>query len=207
MTLRKWFFLFWSTMALGAVVCIVAGAIMLLTDQEFGFLGMEATGFNVLMMGISGLMIGAFSQMGFFAYLTLNYIALSVFRRKYLWNALQGYTTLFAVFGLGYVLYEERTNDWFFWVLPLILFAASLAVSWLKVKQTNNSAFIPTMFLLFVVTFVEAWPALQGATNVAAIVFMMIPLFVCNAYQNIMMHRLLGAKEADSAVATAKSAG
>lgn len=180
---------------------------MLLTDQEFGFLGMEATGFNVLMMGISGLMIGAFSQMGFFAYLTLNYIALSVFRRKYLWNALQGYTTLFAVFGLGYVLYEERTNDWFFWVLPLILFAAALAVSWLKVKQTNKSAFIPTMFLLFVVTFVEAWPALQGATNVAAIVFMMIPLFVCNAYQNIMMHRLLGAKEADPAVAPAKSAG
>lgn len=193
-------------MALGAAVCIVSGGIMLLTDQEFGFLGMEATGFNVLMMGISGLMIGAFSQMGFFAYLTLNYIALSVFRRKYLWNALQGYTTLFAVFGLGYVLYEERTNNWFFWVLPLILFAASLLVSWGKIKQTNQSAFIPTMFLMFVVTFVEAWPALQGATNVAAIIFMMIPLFVCNAYQNIMMHRLVGGKEADPAVIPAKSA-
>lgn len=206
MTLRKWFFLFWSTMAIGAVVCIISGGIMLLTDQEFGFLGMEATGFNILMMGISGLMIGAFSQMGFFAYLTLNYIALSVFRRKYLWHALQGYTTLFAVFGLGYVLFEERTNNWFFWVLPLILFVASLLVSWSKIKQTNQSAFIPTMFLMFVVTFVEAWPALQGATNVAAIIFMMIPLFVCNAYQNIMMHRLLGSKEADPAVVPAKSA-
>jgi KinB signaling pathway activation protein len=205
-TLRKWFFLFWSTMAIGAVVCIISGGIMLLTDQEFGFLGMEATGFNILMMGISGLMIGAFSQMGFFAYLTLNYIALSVFRRKYLWHALQGYTTLFAVFGLGYVLFEERTNNWFFWVLPLILFVASLLVSWSKIKQTNQSAFIPTMFLMFVVTFVEAWPALQGATNVAAIIFMMIPLFVCNAYQNIMMHRLLGSKEADPAVVPAKPA-
>jgi KinB signaling pathway activation protein len=193
-------------MAIGAVVCIISGGIMLLTDQEFGFLGMEATGFNILMMGISGLMIGAFSQMGFFAYLTLNYIALSVFRRKYLWHALQGYTTLFAVFGLGYVLFEERTNNWFFWVLPLILFVASLLVSWSKIKQTNQSAFIPTMFLMFVVTFVEAWPALQGATNVAAIIFMMIPLFVCNAYQNIMMHRLLGSKEADPAVVPAKSA-
>ncbi|QNK60491.1 KinB-signaling pathway activation protein [Paenibacillus sp. PAMC21692] len=193
-------------MAIGAVVCIISGGIMLLTDQEFGFLGMEATGFNILMMGISGLMIGAFSQMGFFAYLTLNYIALSVFRRKYLWHALQGYTTLFAVFGLGYVLFEERTNNWFFWVLPLILFVASLLVSWSKIKQTNQSAFIPTMFLMFVVTFVEAWPALQGATNVAAIIFMMIPLFVCNAYQNIMMHRLLGSKEADPAVVPAKPA-
>ncbi|MFD0590822.1 KinB-signaling pathway activation protein [Paenibacillus sp. GCM10027627] len=207
MNLRKWFFLFWSTMAIGALVCVLCGLVMLLTDQEFGFLGMEATGFNAMTMAISGLMIGAFSQMGFFAYLTLNYIALSVFRKKYLWNALQGYTTLFAVFGLGYVLYEEKTNNWFFWVLPLILLVASLLVTWLKVKQTNKTAFIPTMFLMFVVTFVEAWPALQGDTNVAAIVFMMVPLFVCNAYQNMMMHRLLKRETAGSAAVTAKSAG
>lgn len=207
MNLRKWFFLFWSTMAVGALVCVLSGSIMLLTDQDFGFLGLEATGFNAFMMAISGLMIGAFSQMGFFAYLTLNYIALSVFRKKYLWNALQGYTTLFAVFGLGYVLFEERTNNWFFWALPILLLAASLLISWLKVKQTNKSAFIPTMFLMYVVTFIEAWPALQGETNIAAIVFMMIPLFICNAYQNMMMHRLLKKENADSAVVPAKSAG
>lgn len=207
MNIKKWFFLFWSTMAIGALVCVVVGSIMLLTNQEFGFLGIEATGFNALMMGISGLMIGAFSQMGFFAYLTLNYIALSVFRKKYLWNALQGYTTLFAVFGLGYVLYEDRANNWFFWLLPLIVLALSLLVSWLKVKQTNKTAFIPTMFLMFAVTFIEAWPALQGETNVAAIVFMMSPLFVCNAYQNMMMHRLLKKDTANSTIAPVKSAG
>jgi KinB signaling pathway activation protein len=194
-------------MLVGALVCVVAGSIMLLTDQEFGFLGFEATGFNALMMGISGLMIGAFSQMGFFAYLTLNYIALSVFRKKYLWNTLQGYITVVAVFGLGYVLYEDRTNNWFFWVLPLIVLIASLATSWLKVKQTNKSAFVPTMFLMFVITFIEAWPALQGETNIAAIVFMMSPLFICNAYQNMMMHRLLKKEITDSAAVPAKSAG
>lgn len=193
-------------MAAGALVCVLCGSIMLLTNQNFGFLGIEATGFNAFMMAISGLMIGAFSQMGFFAYLTLNYIALSVFRKKYLWNTLQGYTTLFAVFGLGFVLYEERTNNWFFWLLPAVLLALSLFMSWVKVKQTNGSAFIPTMFLLFVVTFIEAWPALQGETNVAAIVFMMIPLFVCNAYQNMMMHRLLKKETTGSAAVTAKPA-
>ncbi|WP_240941891.1 KinB-signaling pathway activation protein [Paenibacillus sp. HB172176] len=206
MTLRKWFFLFWSTMAVGAISCIIAGIIMMLSDQEFGFMGMEATGFNASMMAISGLMIGAFSQMGFFAYLTLNYIALSVFRKKYLWNALQGYTTAFCVFGLGYVLYEDRTNNWFFWALPLILIAASLIAAWYKVKQTNKSAFVPTVFLMYVVTFIEAWPALQGETNIAAIIFMVTPLFLCNAYQNMMMHRLLKKTEADSAVGAAKSA-
>lgn len=208
MNLKKWFFLFWSTMAIGALVCVVCGSIMLLTNQEFGFLGFEATGFNAFMMAISGLMIGAFSQMGFFAYLTLNYIALSVFRKKYLWNALQGYTTLFAVFALGYVLYEQRANNWFFWTLPLVLLAASAVMTWFKIKQTNKTAMVPTMFLLFVVTFVEAWPALQGETNISAVVFMMIPLFVCNAYQNMMMHRLLNANKADSAaVAATKPAG
>ncbi|WP_337103264.1 KinB-signaling pathway activation protein [Paenibacillus sp. YIM B09110] len=204
MNLRKWFFLFWSCMAVGALACVISGSIMSWTDQDFGFMGLEATGFNALMMAIVGLMIGAFSQMGFFAYLTLNYIALSVFRKKYLWNALQGYTTAFAAFGLGYVLFEQRTNNWFFWVLPLILLILSVAVSWYKVKQTNKTAFVPTMFLMFVITFIEAWPALQGETNVSAIVFMMIPLFVCNAYQNMMMHRLVGSKATDTAASAAK---
>ncbi|MDQ0116459.1 KinB-signaling pathway activation protein [Paenibacillus harenae] len=204
MNLKKWFFLFWSCMAVGAVACVISGSIMSWTDQDFGFMGLEATGFNALMMAIVGLMIGAFSQMGFFAYLTLNYIALSVFRKKYLWNALQGYTTVFAAIGLGYVLFEQRTNNWFFWVLPLILVILSVAVSWYKVKQTNKTAFVPTMFLMFVITFIEAWPALQGETNVSAIVFMMIPLFVCNAYQIMMMHRLVKNEATDSAASAAK---
>src|SRR5690606_11045431 len=125
----------------------------------------------------------------------------------YLWNTLQGYTTAFAVFILGYILYVDRTNNWFFWVLPLILLLGSLVVSWLKVKQTNASAFIPTMFLMFAITFIEGWPALQGETNIAAIVFMLVPLFACNAYQNMMMHRLLKKEPANSTAGAAKSAG
>lgn len=191
-------------MAVGAVVTIVSGSIMQWTDQSFGFMGLEAAGFNAFMMAMVGLLIGAFSQMGFFAYLTLNYIALSIFRKSYLWNALQGYTTLFAVFGLGYMLYEQRTNNWFFWVLPLVLLVCSLAVAYVKIKQTKPSAFVPTTFLMFFVTFVEAWPALQGETNISAIVFMIIPLFVCNAYQILMLHRLLHKNTTTDSATSAK---
>ncbi|UVI29780.1 KinB-signaling pathway activation protein [Paenibacillus spongiae] len=194
MNLRKWFFLFWSTAAVGAVVTIIIGTIMQWTDASFGFMGLEAAGFNALMMALVGLMFGVFSQMGFFAYLTLNYIALSVLRKKYLWNALQAYTTLFAIGGMGYILYQNREafqNNWLFWVLPLALAAASWMVSYFKVKQTNNGAFIPTLFLLFVVTMLEAWPTLSGESNPTAIVFMMVPLFACNAYQIMWLHRLL----------------
>jgi KinB signaling pathway activation protein len=146
--LKKWFFLFWSSMAVGAVVCVLTGAVMQWIDPEFGFLGFKAVGFNAMMMAMVGLMIGAFSQMGFFSYLTLNYIALSVFGKKYLWNALQGYTTVFAAAGLGYVLYEKKLNGWFFWVLPVALLLVSALVTRMKVAQTNKSALVPTMFLI-----------------------------------------------------------
>jgi len=42
MTLRKWFFLFWSCMAIGGAVAIAAGLIMQWTDPSFGFLGIGA---------------------------------------------------------------------------------------------------------------------------------------------------------------------
>lgn len=189
--IRKWFFLFWSTMAIGGVVSAIVGTVMQWADPSFGFLGMKATGFNVLMMMLVGLLFGAFSQMGFFAYMTLNYIALSVLRKSYLWNALQAYSSLFMLGGIGYMLYDERDtqNGWIFWVLPLGILLASWAVAAAKVKQTNKSAFIPTMFLLIVVTLLEAWQSLQS--NVTAMTFMVIPMFVCNAYQIMLLHRLL----------------
>ncbi|CAM4254563.1 KinB-signaling pathway activation protein [Paenibacillus alkaliterrae] len=204
MNLKKWFFLFWSSMAVGAIVCVVTGAVMQWADPEFGFLGFKAVGFNALMMAMVGLMIGAFSQMGFFAYMTLNYIALSVFGKKYLWNALQGYTTVFAAVGLGYILYEKALNNWFFWVLPLCLLIVSGLVARFKVQQTNKTALVPTMFLMVVVTFIEAWPAIKGDTNVSAIIFMIVPLFACNAYQIMMMHRLLKKETTGSSAIAAK---
>lgn len=185
-------------MGLGAAVCMIVGLIMILTDQELGFLSLDETGVNLLMMFLAGIMIGAFSQMGFFAYLTLNYIALSVFRQKYLWNALQGYTTLFGTGLLGYVLYLERTNNWFFWVMPAVLLVMALIGGWIKVKQTKRAAFIPTIFLLFVVTAIEAYPAIQGETNMLAVIFMTLPLYACNFYQNYLMTKLTKKETAES---------
>lgn len=201
MNLKKWFFLFWSCMAVGAVVTAVTGSIMQWTDQDFGFMGLEAAGFNAAMMALVGTMIGAFSQMGFFAYLTLNYIALSILRKKYLWNALQAYTSLFALLGLGYMLYENRAsfNNWLFWALPIVLGAIALVVANIKVRQTNGTAFVPTLFLMVVVTFIEAWPALGAENNTSAVIFMFSPLIACNAYQILMLHRLVKPSEEQKA--------
>jgi KinB signaling pathway activation protein len=194
MNLRKLFFLFWSSMALGAVTCTVLGLALQFTDQSYGFLKAEETGYNALMMAISGLMIGVFAMMGFFAYLTVNYIALSIFRQKYVWTLLQGYTSIFATFALGYMLYgdRERLSNWLYWVLPIALAIGSVLVAYFKAKQTNRSAFVPTIFLMFVVTVLEAWPSINGETNAVSVIFMITPLFICNAYQIMWLHRLVG---------------
>jgi KinB signaling pathway activation protein len=201
MTLRKWFFLFWSCMAVGGAVAVAAGLIMQWTDPSFGFLGIEASGFNAGMMLLSGVMIGAFSQMGFFAYLTLNYIALSVFRKAYLWNALQAYTTVFMVILFGYILYEQRAQlgNVLFWLLPILLASGAWGVGVIKVKKTNRSAFIPTLFLMVAVTVLEAWPSLNTEGGASAVIFMMLPLFACNTYQIMMLHRLVKPTETESA--------
>jgi KinB signaling pathway activation protein len=194
MNLRKLFFLFWSSMALGAVTCTVLGLALQFTDQSYGFLKAEETGYNALMMAISGLMIGVFAMMGFFAYLTVNYIALSIFRQKYVWTLLQGYTSIFATFALGYMLYGDRArlSNWLYWVLPIALAIGSVLVAYFKAKQTNRSAFVPTIFLMFVVTVLEAWPSINGETNAVSVIFMITPLFICNAYQIMWLHRLVG---------------
>ena len=196
-------------MAVGGVTTTIVGSIMQWTDQSFGFMGLQAAGFNALMMALVGLLFGAFSQMGFFAYLTLNYIALSVFRKSYLWNALQAYTTIFLLGGIGYLLYQdrERLNNWVFWALPLGLALGAWLVAYLKVKQTNNNAFIPTLFLQVVVTVLESWPSLQGEeANATAIVFMVIPMFICNAYQIMWLHRLVRKPQTTGSASNAKPA-
>lgn len=201
MNLRKLFFLFWGSMAVGAVTCLVLGLALQFTDQSYGFLKAEETGYNALMMALSGLMIGVFAMMGFFAYLTVNYIALSIVRQKFVWVTLQGYTSLFAVFALGYMLYgeQERLSNWLYWVLPLALLIGSLVVARIKMSQTNRSAFIPTVFLMFVVTVLEAWPSINGDTNAVSVIFMVTPLFACNAFQILWLHKLVGTTDKQEA--------
>ncbi|SDS53226.1 KinB signaling pathway activation protein [Paenibacillaceae bacterium GAS479] len=212
MTIRKWFFLFWTTMAIGAALTLITGFAMQWMDQTIQAYGWSGAGFNAFNMVLVGLLIGAFSQMGFFAYLTLNYIALSVFRKAYLWSTLQAYTTVFVLGFLGYILYQSRdqTGMVLFWLLPILLAAAAWATGYMKTRMTNNRAFIPTLFLMIVVTAIEAWPSFQGEEGVisaSAIWFMMIPLIVCNAYQILILHRITATTDKEAVPATgAKSA-
>lgn len=205
MNLRKWMTLFGTTILMGGAASLVTGVVMLLCDSSFHVV---KTGgdwlFNVIMMALAGLTFGAFAHMGFFAYLMLNYIARSIFKRPYLWVALQGFIALFVLIEIAYWTYDSDFPAYTFWLVPIVLAAVSAAVARWKVKETTAGAWIPTLFYLIAVTTIEAMPGFQSG-KITSLVFSLIPLFVCNSYQILRLHRILVKPKAAPVAASANS--
>jgi KinB signaling pathway activation protein len=193
-TLRKWSFLFYTTLLIGALGAVISGTIIGQEKMDGGFANF---GMGLIGSLIAGLMFSVISQMGFFAYLTLNYLALSVLRRKSLWLGIQ--VILIVLVFVDFVILrhdifaKEEPVLGFVW-LPLGLLAYAAVVAYFKVKATNASAWIPTMFFMFVVTILEWVPALQE-NNVKSMIMMIVPLLLCNTWQIMQLHRILQKKE------------
>lgn len=205
LSLRKWMKLFGATILIGGVVSLVLGVIMVMLDT-FEIPKADDWLFNLTQMLLSGFTLGAFAHMGFFAYLTLNYIARSIFKRPYLWVAAQGFVTVFVLVELAVNLHGSGFPGYAFWMVPLVLVAASTLVAWVKVKETSSASWIPALFFMIVVTVLEAIPAFREQT-IPSLVYMVLPLFLCNAYQLMMLHRLLGDPLAKPAAPEASQPG
>ncbi|WNR44246.1 KinB-signaling pathway activation protein [Paenibacillus roseipurpureus] len=197
MTLRKWFHFFWTTLLIGMIVSTGIGLILQFSDKEFSVMGLSAVGFNLINMILGGATISVLSQMGFFAYLIVRFIAMGLIRSKWVWDVLQVAIVVIVVFDLVYL---RKTNSESsdsllgYVILPIIVLLISLAVSYWKVKLTNKNAFIPTLFFMSAVTVLEAVPALK-LDNPASSLFMLAPLFVCNAWQILTLHKILENKK------------
>lgn len=195
-TLRKWFHLFWTTLLLGMVVSTGIGLILQFSDKEFSVMGLSAVGFNVLIL-LFGSAISVLSQMGFFAYLIVRFIMMGIIRSKTVWDLLQLALVIFALFELIFlrVTYFEGSGTILSYsVLPAIILILSLAVAYWKVKLTNRKAFIPTLFFMIVASVLEAVPALR-LDDVTWSLFMLAPLFACNAWQILILHKILDKKK------------
>ncbi|SDE57425.1 KinB signaling pathway activation protein [Paenibacillus sp. UNCCL117] len=192
MTLRKWFYLFWTTLVIGAVIGTLTGVIMQVTDPEAVRSG-KAIGFNLVTSLLGGATISVLSQMGFFAYLIVRYIFMGMIPKKWVWDYLQIIVIVIVLFDLIYLRYtgaEGTPNFLPYIVLPLCIVIAGLAVAWLKVKWTNKSAWIPTLFFMIAVTAIEALPSLR-LDKAASTIFMMVPLLACNAWQILILQKVL----------------
>lgn len=199
-TLRKWFYWFWTTLLLGMAAGGAAGLIILAAFPEFSLLENMRPGFNALnlvFLLVGGALISIFSQMGFFAYLIMRYLMLGIFRSNRLWEWVQIF--LIIVIGVDAVTLRWMTfggveSRIYTVLLPLAVFAVSLAVSYVKVKQTNGRAFIPTLFFVFAVSILEAVPALR-VSSIPSQLLMLSGLLACNAWQILLLHKLAPKKE------------
>lgn len=192
---RNWVFLFITTLLIGIGCAIVAGLI-----SQFPETG-GVKEFLIYILGLVGFgaLFSVFSQMGFFAYLTVHRFGLGIFRSQSLWNGVQIVLIIVVLFDLFYLRYtafhKAGQSLASYSLIPIGVFALGLLVAYMKQKQTNKGAFVPTLFFMIVVTTMEWVPVLK--TNAPSAMWMAFAsLGVCNLYQILMLHRLIQPKSA-----------
>ena len=194
---RKWVQLFFTTLFLGGISTIFIGFI-LGWDKYVKFFqnfdGREILAVSFWLMGV-GFIFSVISQMGFFAYLTVHRFGLGMFRSSSLWNAVQLFFIAFVLFDFVYLRSVLIANGDVSLgnniLVAGVLFIFGAIVAYIKSKETNKKAFVPALFFMVVVTILEWVPALR-VNDTDWLYLMVIPLLLCNAYQLLILHRLIG---------------
>ncbi|WP_133582090.1 KinB-signaling pathway activation protein [Aureibacillus halotolerans] len=204
MNSRKWVYLFLTTLAIGMVTTVITG--FLVDWENYKELFAQGNIGEILVVGLWLIGVGAIfsliSQMGFFAYLFIHRFGLGLFRSVSLWNGVQVVVIAFALFDFVYLRYQifaDGEGPLFPYVWPALLLAVlSLFVAGIKAYDTSSKqAFTPALFLMVVVTMVEWFPALRE--NQTDWLFLMVfPLFLCNAWQLLILHRLVTPQKANT---------
>ncbi|MBO8172803.1 MAG: KinB-signaling pathway activation protein [Bacillaceae bacterium] len=205
MTLKKWLYLFLTTLSIGGAAAVITGFFMqwdVLTEHGAGnFVAGLIANFWI------GLMYSAVSQMGFFAYLTVNMFASGLFRKKETWQLIQVGIIMFVFFDtvyLRYAFFGEGESWVSFLGWPSLLLAVAVVAAYFKARATSPDAFIPAMFFVFVGTLIEWVPALRE-NNINSMIFMLVPLLSCNIWQLMQLHKLIGNKASQPKAGIQKS--
>lgn len=192
MNTQKLVRMFFTTLFLGGLAALLTS--FFVTSSLYGDAisrsdWMDVFGLLVFYAGL-GFVFAVISQTGFFAYLFINRFGLGLF--KALWPFAQVLLILLALFNIVYLPYKAEGNTIPLYALLLVaagILAIGLIIARIKMNETNVTAFIPTLFLMVVMTIVEWIPGLQTeGTDYAWL--MIVTLLVCNAYQILVLHRL-----------------
>ncbi|WP_147512538.1 KinB-signaling pathway activation protein [Bacillales bacterium] len=186
MKTRGFLKLFWMTLLIGTLAGFVFNLV-----AEPGYVRNQSISGYVTALAYSSTWT-AISLMGFFSYLILHRVGLDIFRGAKLWDRVQIVLIAFALFdGIylrGLAFGFEKTNLYIVEMLVLLLIAFFVART--KARETNFTAFVPTLFLMTVITLIEWVPALQATQDKRMLWAALATLLVCNAYQILMLHRL-----------------
>ncbi|WP_048601026.1 KinB-signaling pathway activation protein [Rubeoparvulum massiliense] len=200
MTLRKWFSFYLSTLLVGALASFVTGALLLWRDTNVFQTGGVDLAYGLFTFTYMGLIYATLSHMGFFAYLTVHYFAIGLFRSIKLLAGVQVVIILFTIFDLIYfrmTIFSFSFEETLPLVIALLFFG--LIIAYLKTRETNMANFFSTLFVMVVITAVELVPAMQIAPTqqgvvTQSVVAMLIPLLATNAWQVMRLHRILPRK-------------
>ncbi|WP_410515266.1 KinB-signaling pathway activation protein [Paenibacillus sp. BR2-3] len=191
MSIRKWFYLFWTTLLIGAGGAVLAGLALQVANGRIEFKSVADFFIYPLILFGYGLLVSVYSQLGFFAYLILNYMGIGVFPKK-VWQYIQ---LVLAVLSLLELIFLRTfvggdRNTLSDLTLAVAILLTAMIVSYFKVRNTNASAWIPTFFFMTAVTIVEIIGVLRIGID-SATLFIVVPLIACNAFQILMLHRIL----------------
>jgi KinB signaling pathway activation protein len=191
LSIKKWFHLFWTTLLIGAGGAVIAGLALQFVNGKIDFKSVGDFFLYPLILLGYGMLVSVYSQLGFFAYLILNYMGNGVFPQK-VWKYIQLVLSVLALLELIFlrtVVGGER-NVMSDLILGIVILLAAIIVSYFKVKSTNISALIPTLFFMTAISIVEVIGVLRIGVD-SATVFIVVPLIACNAFQILMLHRIL----------------
>ncbi|TCJ76924.1 UNVERIFIED_ORG: KinB signaling pathway activation protein [Bacillus cereus] len=197
MNSRKWVRLFFTTLFLGGISTVILGFVLEWDKYAKFFQNLdvkEILAVSFWLMGV-GFIFSVISQMGFFAYLTIHRFGLGMFRSSSLWNSVQLFFIAFVLFDFVYLRSVLIANGEVSLgnniLVAGVLFMFGAIVAYIKSKETNKKAFVPALFFMVVVTILEWVPALR-INDTDWLYLMVIPLLLCNAYQLLILHRLIG---------------
>lgn len=189
MSLRKFGWMFWTTLLLGGIGGLLSG-VLLGREELFGG-SMSNFFMGSFMSLLIGLTVSIIAQMGLFAYMTFNYMALSIFKNASLWKSVQIFLILFTFFDMVYLRVDgSRSSVFAYMIEPILLLLIAILTAYAKVKLTNPKAWIPTIFFIFVVTAIEWIPGLNKDDNYGSMLMMIMPLLFCNVWQVLQLHRI-----------------
>ncbi|WP_405117172.1 KinB-signaling pathway activation protein [Paenibacillus sp. FSL K6-1217] len=191
MSLRKWFYLFWTTLLIGAGGAVIAGLALQIGNGGIQFKGTaDLLLYSLILLGY-GVLVSVYAQLGFFAYLILNYTGIGVFPRK-AWRYIQLVLAVLALLELMFLrtFVSGERSAWSDLTLGAAILFTALIVAWFKMRSTNASAWVPTFFYMTAITIVEIIGVLRIGVD-SATIFILVPLVACNAFQILMLHRVL----------------
>ena len=188
MNSRKFVHMLFHTLWIGWLVGLITSFIVKFEEYNkvlSPFDGKELFGLFLFFSGYA-LVFTVIAQTGFFAYLFIHRYGQNFFRS--FWPTVQVLVIAFVLFDIVYFTSKELSLA-FRIGLMLVILIAGLIVAWIKVRQTNRTAFIPALFVMVVILTLELSLVLR-AGDADFIILMLTPLIAANTFQLIQWYHV-----------------